>query len=66
MTKSVNLSDTREVPQTDNMENIGSSRISPILPKIINPTQERFVKGRYTFEKVLTCQETMDWEKCLG
>lgn len=40
-----------------------ASRLSSILPKIINPTQTRFVKGRYILENLITCWETMEWAR---
>lgn len=34
-----------------------------VLPKVINPTQTSFVKGRYILENILKCWETMSWAK---
>lgn len=40
-----------------------AQRIERIMPKIIYPTQTRYVKGRYSLENLLTCWEAMRWVK---
>jgi hypothetical protein len=43
-----------------------TNRIENILPKIRNPTQTGFVKGRYILENLITCWETLEWARSSG
>lgn len=38
-------------------------RLVNILPKFINNTQTRFIKGRYILENLITSWESMEWAR---